>query len=506
MSKRLQTIEFVVLAYLSLVCVLLWLRTLGLTPDSTNYIAAAMNLVAHGRLETFVNWPSMTLGPVMEPFTEYPPGMPLLLAPWIAIVHDPVVAAAIFQSISIVALFAAVAWIARVLDFAFPFRLLALLTAATAGTFLYLYSNFWTETLFVALSLGTAAGALTLLRQPRNERRWWIVTCVLIFASCGIKFVGLANLAWLVPLAGSRRRRAMLPLAAAAASAIVPIGAWLLRNQLLYGYPLIVTRTKSGAPWARFTEPYHYLANGPFDLRFVPSVLVLLLWLGVVLLPLYMKGRPRAPHATVLIGVAAFFGGMWFLALLSRFNRLDDRLFAMAVVAGAIAALNGFNMIYRRGPSIPVRMATIVVPLLFLVLSVHTRFTHLRPEKPRLHYPIERELWREIDANDRLRTASHFYSDYVFTHQIFAGKPQCVLWKELDHDVRNLIFREKAFALGEHPFFVFSADTEERKVMDFFNRQPNQHIERVDFEELGYVVYYQSAPRDDGMTPEAIRQ
>ncbi len=51
-----------------------------LSPDSANYITTALNLIDGKGFYYFSNWPSISMLAELEPYTEYPPLFPILLA------------------------------------------------------------------------------------------------------------------------------------------------------------------------------------------------------------------------------------------------------------------------------------------------------------------------------------------------------------------------------------------------------------------------------------------
>ena len=85
-----------------------WLVNFGyIYSDSSCYINAADNLVEHGELVDFANRFTGEQRAAPEPYTEWPPGTPLFLAPFILLFHDPMRAALVAQTVLIILAFAA---------------------------------------------------------------------------------------------------------------------------------------------------------------------------------------------------------------------------------------------------------------------------------------------------------------------------------------------------------------------------------------------------------------
>ena len=134
---------------MALYAVLRWLDTFNLPADGTNYITAALNLVKTGKLFIFVNWPSYSGEPLIEPFTEYPPGLPLFLAPFIFIFREPMLATAIAHSITVLIFYTIVYLFCRSLHLNPFLRVLVLVLLTFFRTFEIIHSKFWSESLFI---------------------------------------------------------------------------------------------------------------------------------------------------------------------------------------------------------------------------------------------------------------------------------------------------------------------------------------------------------------------
>jgi hypothetical protein len=402
------------------------------------------------------------------------------------------------QAVSIAALFVSMFCLLRVLCIAPLLRVFAYVTVACFGTFTHIYSFFWTETLFTALSLGIGACALSILNRETTSNGYWATAFVLLFLASAVKFIGVFNLAWLlVPLWAAGRKRWPLGLAAIG-SAAVPVVLWFLRNKVLYGFTIIVTPASAALRPARSMEFVRFFHNELFDARFVPAGLLVAFFVAAVAMPflgaLEPKRAGRKSHAALLLAAASFVLGMWVLTQFARFNRIDDRLLVTGIAIGIVGLYHGFNCIAARFASWRAHLVALALPLLFLTASNHTSFSHLLPRKASFPYPVEKQLWQRLADREELAEASHFYSDDVFTHQIFAGMPQRIIFGtggfSWTHDLRDYLTREELWATGTNPFFLVSTGSSQYEALNYFSTRPDMRIAKIDFEDLGYAVFY----------------
>jgi hypothetical protein len=176
----------------------------NLSPDSTTYITASANLLRTGRLFYFVNAASWSMEPEVEPYTEQPPGFVYYLAPFVAIFGEPMLAALVAQSVVIVLFYVALFLIVRRLGLVLALRISAYFLFAFLAPFVGVRSFLWSETLFIAVSIGIGWIAIRLLHDDWRRSDWlWLL--VLLAASSAIRLVGVANIAWILPILVRRR-------------------------------------------------------------------------------------------------------------------------------------------------------------------------------------------------------------------------------------------------------------------------------------------------------------
>jgi hypothetical protein len=167
--------------------------------DPACYINAADNLVRSGSLFDFGNGVSRTIAP--EPFTDWPPGTPLFLAPFILIFHDPMLAALVAQSLLIIVAYFALVAFASALDLNAFFAIALIAVFTFLHPFVVSNTQFGSETIFFIFSLGAGYFAIKIARDGPSKK-YWILSLVFTFLASSVRFAGVANIAWFIPLLG----------------------------------------------------------------------------------------------------------------------------------------------------------------------------------------------------------------------------------------------------------------------------------------------------------------
>jgi hypothetical protein len=200
LSARVVILEAIAVIIICCWSITYWLGELNLSPDSTGYIAAANNFVSHGSLYVWANFPSGSMLPIAEPFTEQPPGLPVLLSPFIFLLGDPVLAAMVFQSFAIIAYYFGIYSLLKSLGFGPLLRISSLLVFSFLGPFREIHGYFWTETLFIGVAAGI--GALIIHIAQGGLAKWnWVGLFALLFLGSSLRLTGVANIAWIIPFA-----------------------------------------------------------------------------------------------------------------------------------------------------------------------------------------------------------------------------------------------------------------------------------------------------------------
>jgi len=197
-KKLLSILELFLVLAICAVAILAWLSEFGLNQDSTGYITASMNLIKTGRLTNYVNFTNWINDPAVVPYFEQPPGFPLLLAPFILLFGDPLVSALIAQSVYLTLFYLFIYLMTLRLQFSPLLRIVTLVLFTFERSFFIIHNIFWTETLFIALSVGACYFVIGLYSAP-NQKRDWIFLIVLLTLTSLIRYTGVANVLLLIP-------------------------------------------------------------------------------------------------------------------------------------------------------------------------------------------------------------------------------------------------------------------------------------------------------------------
>lgn len=511
-QNRTVTLNSKLLVLLSALCAVVTMHyaatNLSFSPDSTNYVVAARNLLSQGRLVVFANWPSESMEPALEPYTEYTPGFPVYLVTFLAVLHDPIVASAAAQVVAIGLLFVSIAGLVRTIQLN-VIPTVVLITALTTMTcFRQIYQYVWTETLFIALSMGVLTYCLKLLNGDTN-RRWYAVG-VLLALSSTIKFAGVFNLALVVvPLLiiRAKKRRLIIGLGISCAS-VLPVVMWMLRNRIFYGDTTLSHNLGPMFRTSNIVQPYWYLrsllgaSHVLKDVAPFRAALCLCITLTVAVIGLYplwsrisrfrlarqKSGAEPGSHSgyyVAAVGAVGHFGGIYAVSLLCNINELGHRLMsptiALATVAWCLALrdlLGNMKFRWQRG--------AVVAGLLAVFLISPTFAKDLQVSAGLLHATARREqkVWIQLAEMVTESRASHFYTDRNFLHQLFANIPQRIIWDEegFDKDVVTDLLSK-----GSNPFFLFRENGDLDQKMQVMYRE--LELQRSEFFDEGYVLY-----------------
>lgn len=511
-TRGAKTIEIILLIGLCIYTIFNWLNQLYLLPDSTNYITSSINLVKTGRLFVNTNWPSLSMEPVFEPYTDYAPGFPYFLAPFIMIFKNPILAAIIAQSIVILLFYLMIYSATKLLGFRSIFRISTLLLFTFLHTFRSINSTFLTEPLYIVLSLGIGMCVVQMI-QKGFKNKFWILGFVLLALASSIKFVGISNIAWFIPIlvTGFLSQNEKSPqwnengeyairyskfnyfilAIAVLVFAVAPVGLWFLRNNLNYGK---ITEShelfESGLQITNIMTPFNFAYENLYNIRLFPQWQLILLLFIILLTPFYVSSkRKRLIHLTLISAVLFQFLGVWVPSLVAYFNTIDDRLLSPSIAMGLLAIVYGLNCLSDHFQTKKTRYIVMSLPFLFLILSNHISVIKIEEVRSTIpNYPGEMYLWQNIRRLDKISTSSHFYTDYNFRHQIFSGIPQRILWHEsVDLEdslaVRNLLNRDK-------PFILLSQESQENKIIESHIVNGRLPLKQIDYDEFGFVLYY----------------
>ena len=274
----------------------------------------------------------------------------------------------------------------------------------------------------------------------------------------------------------------------AAVAAVVPVGLWLLRNRLIVGK---LTRTGQFDEFVpeNLLIPFEFIGSSLLDLRFIPTTIVVLVAGVIVLLPIFLsQPRERTAHLLLMAACAAHFTAVTLASTVTRVSAVHFRLLSPAIVLGILVILNGVQAGVGYEPSRAWRQLLYALPISYLVLASVISVELLVPGRFTISYPRERQLWLNIRELGILDQSSHFYSDGIFEHQIFAGIPQRIFWDpEMVEDAAAV---NDLLASGRNPFILFQNWGPEAKALDELIANGAVKLQMVEFPASGFTLYY----------------
>jgi hypothetical protein len=119
--------------------------------------------------------------------------------------------------------------------------------------------------------------------------------------------------------------------------------------------------------------------------------------------------------------------------------------------------LLGQRVLWRRG-----HLIMAALPFLFILIGKHVSLPRLPPTLGPVQQPPEAQFWVVLQTGGITAGSTHFYSDYNFIHQVYAGIPQRILWDEATYSTPEALVH--LMSLGARPFFVFNSDSEEHQL------------------------------------------
>jgi hypothetical protein len=182
------------------------------------------------------------------------------------------------------------------------------------------------------------------------------------------------------------------------------------------------------------------------------------------------KTRPFFTFALLFLGGLSHFWGITALSLVTTFSALTDRLLAPSLAILLFAGLAGMHYLTNMVPTRYDAAATYTVAFSLILLSPFFLKTDLAFHVG-IRIPPEQQLWKEIYNFPGINKASHFYSDYNFTHEIFANRPQRIIL--IEDQIEKEGFLHSIMARGQCPFVLVNQG-------DHMSQLMNQHYQEAD--------------------------
>jgi hypothetical protein len=198
------------------------------------------------------------------------------------------------------------------------------------------------------------------------------------------------------------------------------------------------------------------------------------------------KTKPFYTFGIIFLAGLSHFIGITALSVVTPFSDLTDRLLSPSLTLLLLSGLLGMyyliNIIPARFFSVPVYGIGLVLILLspfFLTTGIGFQ--------PRIHIPPEQALWKEIYALPGIGKATHFYSDYDFTHEIFVSMPQRIILIEDQIDEKG--FLSNILAFGQCPFVLVRQGDKMNELMDLHYEEAN--LIRLEMMQGQFILYAQ---------------
>jgi hypothetical protein len=278
------------------------------------------------------------------------------------------------------------------------------------------------------------------------------------------------------------------PWLAVAASAS-PILIWFARNEILFGAVSLTNKAFEVFHPDHLLAPITYYVGGILDVRLIPRALVALCVLGLLLAPLILRsGWRKTVHLCLVAAGLGQLASVWIPSLASQISGLGDRLLSPTTAVMTLACLHGLQSVVEALAPRRWARTLVIAPVLFLALGVDVVPTEVLADPGRIAYPIERDLWDEVHQVEALRSATHFYSDRDFNHQIFSGIPQRILWD-------TTILRDPAavrglLETGNRPFFLMREGSWEAGRLEELMASGQIALRKIDYPRFGFILYY----------------
>jgi len=493
--KHLSLFEFSVLFTSILISIMTWFSNFGLSPDSTNYIVSSMNLIKHHHLFVYTNWPSLSIVPTIEPYTEYLPGFPYYISLFVYFIKDPNISMLACHSFSIVLFYISYLCLASALNLQPYYRIISYLYFAFFTPFSLIFSFFWSEPIFISLTLFT--GAIAIKAVQSNKRIYWVIGSILLCTSSLIKYIGIFNILWfLFPILVRTKNRSIYAIIILFSIVVSP-SLWLLRNKILFSNVDSTHFTSKAINYKTIIIPLYIIKNCVVSLGGITLIGVFMLLIITIIIVLIIRnsasifslsGRGGWVSLTLQLVFFTHFIGIWILSIFVSFDKLDYRLLSPTIALGLIALLNNTALYLKRQKNINVKVIIALIPFILLGVNIAVSGFKVKLRNLPISQPLESILWKDEKFINITTKSSFFYSDYNFRHQIYSNKPQRILLKRhfLKYTIDELINQ------GQKPFFVYTYGLKGHRWFEKILEKNEYDLKKLYYPEIGFIIYYQN--------------
>jgi hypothetical protein len=382
------------------------------------------------------------------------PGLPMITSLFFLFTDNPDYVMLVSYSFFIIIFFATAYFLLKELNLHFLLQIVFLLFITFAEPLKFLFSYFWTETLFSAFTMLAVLFAVKLIQN--DEKNYWLFGCITVALTAFIKMYGILNCSFFV-IPFLIHKKKIKDSAVFVMLSAMPVILWYARNKISYGYFTYSHNLFGVFNSYNITRPFKYILF-LFGNDKAANVVALILFC-VCLTPVVLRLRNFIPDnknyliwKSLAIGLIVNFCSIYFLSLVSSFDYLESRLLAPVFIIFFLLLFVSLQIIYElfKGRMQMMERSVLILPVIFF--AVNPLFQKNIEYKFNVNYPAEHVLWNELHQKEFVKNSSHFISDLDYTHQIYSGKPQRIILH--DYLFLNISFISGITAKGKTPFII----------------------------------------------------
>jgi hypothetical protein len=294
------------------------------------------------------------------------------------------------------------------------------------------------------------------------------------------------------------RQAPLLPLLVVIVS-VVPTLIWFARNTLMFGDVSPANGLLASFHRDNLWVPFLYIWNDLFNVNSLLRPILLGLAMILLVLPFFLPSSHngsrfrKTAHIALLSGAVCHFALLWFLSLVTNISPVRDRLFSPILAFLVLGIIDGIQCAVETPRLRKWGYAFTVVPLIFLFLTSTFSPSYFFQSIGKVNYPVEKQLWGEINRIDWTHTSSYFYSDRAYLaggyiHQLYSGRPQGVIWNPEVLNDPGIV--NHMLTGGVNPFILVTEHGADALMLDNMNASGNLPLEKISFSDTGFALYY----------------
>lgn len=388
----------------------------------------------------------------LEPYTEYPPLFPILLAINFIFFGFNEFSLKFFQYMQIFLLSLAIGNLCFRLKMSLLMIFLIIIVFYINSASLLVFQYFWTEplfTLFIVLLAITKT-----LRYNYKPLLYSTLLSFLIFLSIMIKSMGFLLV---IPYIFSLDKRIFFRNLYSTLIGFLLASVWFIFNKIRIGGISRSHGLFETIYFERILIPFNWIGKEFINPNIKNSlgIIILLFVLFILLSPnikLFLKGKfskiTLENYYTFNLFWLSLFWGMLGLSLVANFNDLGSRLLFPSVIFFTISYAYTIDKLSKN-----LFIKTLFM-FIFLILISHFSFNLLNKDFGKKiemsQFEKHRRIWININNIIEVKKFNLFFTDYDFIHQMFNKIPHRIIYDKnflSDCDNLNDLFLDKSFVL-----------------------------------------------------------